>query len=376
VFALPPFLLGLAFVAVGVAAWLLGRRGAARTVRMPRDYYVGLDHLINDRFDRAAEVFTRAASSNADAAEIQFALASLFRKRGEVDRAIAIHTRLKEQSAGPVRDQATFALALDFLGAGLMDRAERLFGELAASRAYRREALEQLLRIYEQQGDWANALKIFHDLPADLRRERRGVAAHYLCELAEHAIVQGDLERAQTLLKQARSHDGALARTEILTARVEEARGDARAALARYLGVLEVAPALALEVIPRLLDLARALGEANSIEELTARLRHTAQLTPRQLAWLLATALPLEDARRIERICGEHSLEAAAASPSLGQLLARIGEADGRYQCEECGLTSVGWYWRCPKCRSWDGMRPAVFKWAERAGDGAARPSH
>jgi len=374
VFELPPFLLGLAFIAVGIAAWLLGRRGAARTVRMPRDYYVGLDHLINDRFDRAAEVFTRAASSNGDAAEIQFALASLFRKRGEVDRAIAIHTRLKDESVGPLRDQATFALALDFLGAGLMDRAERLFGELAASRAYRSEALEQLLRIYEQQGDWANALKIFHELPADLRRERRGVAAHYLCELAEHAILQGDLERAQTLLKHARSHDGALARTEILTARVEEGRGEARTALARYLGVLEVAPALALEVIPRLLDLARALGEPDAIEQLTARLRRTARLTPRQLAWLLATALPLEDTGRIERMSGEPS--AAAASPSLGQLLARIGEADGRYQCEECGLTSVGWFWRCPKCRSWDGMRPAVFKWAERADDGAARLSH
>jgi lipopolysaccharide assembly protein B len=375
VFALPPLLLGFSFVAVGIAAWLLGRRGAARTVRLPRDYYVGLDHLINDRFDRAAEVFTRAACSGGDGAEIQFALASLFRRRGEVDRAIAIHTRLKEHGAGPIREQAAFALALDYLGAGLMDRAERLFEELVASSEYRREALEQLLRIYEQQGDWANALKIFHDLPADLRRERRSIAAHYLCELAEHAILQGDLDRAQTLLKQARSHDAALARTEILTARIDEARGEKRAALARYHDVLEVAPALALEVIPRLLDLARTLGEPDAVEELTGRLRRTSRLTPRQLSWLLATALPLEDGGRIERIAGDRSLEASIGSVSLGQLLARIGEAGGRYQCEECGLTSVGWFWRCPKCRSWDGMRPAVFKWAERAGDGAARLS-
>ena len=36
-------------------------------------------------------------------------------------------------------------------------------------------------------------------------------------------------------------------------------------------------------------------------------------------------------------------------------------------QCDDCGLLSVGWYWRCPKCRSWDSMRPAVFKWADGA---------
>jgi len=96
VFELPPILLALAFIAVGVAAWFLGRRvGAARTVRLPRDYYVGLDHLINDRFDHAAEIFARMAEADDDAAEIQFALGSLFRRRGEVDRIVIRlrHTR-------------------------------------------------------------------------------------------------------------------------------------------------------------------------------------------------------------------------------------------------------------------------------------------
>jgi len=47
VIELPALLLALAFVAVGLAAWFLGRMTCpARTVRLPRDYYVGLDHLI------------------------------------------------------------------------------------------------------------------------------------------------------------------------------------------------------------------------------------------------------------------------------------------------------------------------------------------
>jgi lipopolysaccharide biosynthesis regulator YciM len=206
VFELPPVFLALAFVLVGLAAYFLGRRnGAARTVRLPRDYYEGLDHLINDRFDHAAEIFARMAEADGDAAEIQFALGSLFRRRGEVDRAIAIHSRLREFGGGNVTDKAAFALALDYLSAGLMDRAEQVLEELSASREYRNAALDHLVRIYESQGDWAKALKIFHALPPAVQQERRRVAAHYLCELAEHALLQGDPERARTLLRQART---------------------------------------------------------------------------------------------------------------------------------------------------------------------------
>jgi lipopolysaccharide biosynthesis regulator YciM len=213
---LSPLLLAFAFIVVGGIAWGLGHgRGMARTVRLPRDYYVGLDHLINDRFDRAAEVFARMAEVDGDAVEIQFALGSVFRRRGEVDRAIAIHTRLRGDATAAVAQRGAFALALDYSSAGLMDRAERLFEELAATREYRHAALDHLVRIHEQAGDWANALRVFHELPSAVQSERRRVAAHYLCELAEQAVLQGDAARAQTLLKQARAHDEDLPRAQI-----------------------------------------------------------------------------------------------------------------------------------------------------------------
>jgi lipopolysaccharide biosynthesis regulator YciM len=370
VIELPALLLALAFVAVGVAAWFLGRRtGAARTVRLPRDYYVGLDHLINDRFDHAVEIFARMAEADGDAAEIQFALGSLFRRRGEVDRAIAIHSRLREQGGASLHDKAAFALALDYLSAGLMDRAERLLEELSASREYRRVALDHLVRIYEAQGDWANALKIFHELPQGVQLERRRIAAHYLCELAEQALVQGDAERARTLLKQARTHQEDLPRADVLTARITELSGDPAGALALYLKAIEESPGLALEIIPRVLGLTRPLeGGADMLEEITVRLRRSGTISSRQLAWLLATALPPQEMRRLPDIAGEGAETASAADArSLGTLLTRIGDSGGRYQCEDCGLLSVGWYWRCPKCRSWDSMQPAVFKWAEKS---------
>ncbi|MGH8299220.1 MAG: tetratricopeptide repeat protein [Steroidobacteraceae bacterium] len=367
---LPALLLALAFVAVGVAAWFLGRRtGPGRTVRLPRDYYVGLDHLINDRFDHAVEIFARMAEADGDAAEIQFALGSLFRRRGEVDRAIAIHSRLREQGGASLQDKAGFALALDYLSAGLMDRAEQLLEELSASREYRRAALDHLVRIYEAQGDWANALKIFHALPQAVQLERRRVAAHYLCELAEQALVQGDAERARTLLRQARTHQPDLPRADVLTARIAELAGDSAGALTLYLKALEESPGLALEIIPSVLGLWSQTRGADLLSEIALRLRRNGTISSRQLAWLLATALPPQEVRRLPDIAGEpgSETESAADARSLGALLTRIGDTGGRYQCEDCGLLSVGWYWRCPKCRSWDSMRPAVFKWAERS---------
>ena len=376
-FELPPLLLGLAFVLVFLAAYFLGRRnGAARTVRLPRDYYVGLDHLINDRFDHAAEVFARVAQADGDAAEIQFALGSLFRRRGEVERAIAIHSRLRDQGGGSLRDKAAFALALDYLSAGLMDRAEQVLEELSASREYRHAALDHLVRIYESQGDWAKALKIFHALPAAVQAERRRVAAHYLCELAEHALLQGDAERARTLLRQARTHQAELPRADILTARLAVGAGDNAGALLLYLQALEMAPGLALEIIPPVLAIAGASGGTDVLQELGKRLKSSGRVTPRQLAWLLATAAPASDVARLPGIAAElgPGIQSVADAASLSALLTRIGDAGGRYQCEDCGLNSVGWYWHCPKCRSWDSLQPAVFKWAERADQGV-RPS-
>lgn len=370
-FELPPMFLALAFVLVGVATYFLGRRnGAARTVRLPRDYYVGLDHLINDRFDHAAEVFSRMAQADGDATEIQFALGSLFRRRGEVDRAIAIHSRLRDHGlSSGLRDKAAFALALDYQSAGLMDRAERVLEELAASSEYRRVALDHLVGIYEAQGDWAKALKVFHELPPAVQGERARIAAHYLCELAEHALVQGDAERAGTLLRQARTHQADLPRADILTARITDGAGDAAGALLLYLQALQASPGLALEIIPPVLAIAQRAGSVDALREVGLRLQHSGRVSPRQLAWILATAIPTPQVARLPDVTRGLGLgvDSAAEANSLSALLTRIGDAGGRYQCDDCGLNSVRWYWRCPKCHCWDSLHPAVFKWAERA---------
>src|SRR3954469_6227612 len=195
-----PEVLLLCFLLVAAAAFLLGRRTArGRRLRRDLDYFTGLDHLVNDRYDRATEVFTRLATKSHEA-DIQFALGSLMRKRGEVDRAIAIHSELEKNREAQIREQATFALGLDYMSAGLLDRAEEKLRSLMGSAQYRAAVLERLAWVYEQQREWRAALDVWRELPADKRRERAIVAAHYCCELGEAALAANDLPQARVQL--------------------------------------------------------------------------------------------------------------------------------------------------------------------------------
>ncbi|HET9472582.1 MAG TPA: tetratricopeptide repeat protein [Steroidobacteraceae bacterium] len=305
-----PEVLLLCFLVIGAAAFVLGRRSArARRVRGDTEYFAGLDHLVNDRYDRAAEVFTRLATKSHEA-EIQFALGSLMRKRGEVDRAIAIHSGLAENRDPAIREQATLALGLDYMSAGLMDRAEEKLRSLLGSERYRAAALEKLAWVYEQQRDWRAALDLWRELPPEKQTERAADAAHYCCELAEAALSTGELAAARTQLAAARVHAPDGARTRMLAARIAAASGEESRALELYTA---------------------ALAGSRTMEEEFLQEAHTA---------LGAHAAELDN-----RLRAQHRAE-----PDTPQL-------EVRFRCQQCGVGSVTWHWRCPRCRTWDALR-------------------
>jgi lipopolysaccharide biosynthesis regulator YciM len=305
-----PEVLLLCFLVVGAAAFALGRRTArARRVRSNVDYFTGLDHLVNDRFDRATEVFSRLAKDSREA-EIQFALGSLMRRRGEVDRAIAIHTELAGHREAGIREQATLALGLDYMSAGLMDRAEEKLRSLLGSATYRGAALEKLAWVHEQQRDWRAALDVWHELPPEVRRERAPVAAHYCCELGEAALAAGDTDAARVQIAAAQVHDPESARATILAARLASACGDAGKATDLYAQALMKSRAIHDAFIG---EARAALGEGAT--ELAQRLRD---------------GPPLD--------------ETGSGEPA-------------RFRCGQCGVSSVTWHWRCPGCRSYDSLQ-------------------
>src|SRR5688500_11467810 len=305
-----PEVLLLCFLVVGAAAFALGRRTArGRRVRRDVEYFAGLDHLVNDRYDRATEVFTRLADKSHEA-DIQFALGSLMRRRGEVDRAIAIHTELASHREAPIREQATFALGLDYLSAGLMDRAEEKLRSLLGSERYRPAVLERLAWVFEQQHDWRAALELWHELPPEKQLERAAVAAHYCCELGEAALAARDFTTARAQVAAARAHAPDSSRASLLAARIAVAAGEQNKAMDLY---------------------AAALGGSRTL--------HAA------FAQEAMDALPGKAAELSEKLrAAPPDSEAAPPEPP-------------RFRCAECGVASITWHWRCPSCRNWDSLR-------------------
>src|ERR1700720_4741355 len=183
-----------------------GKRWPASLGKLHPDYLTGLDYLVSEQPDRALDMFLKLMDANADTIETHFALGSLYRRRGEVERAIRIHQNLlaRDELAPEHREQALLALAQDYLRAGLLDRAEGLFQQVSEVPRLRASALDALRLVYERQHDWQQALGAFRQLARIKAAPPRTVAAHYLCELAAVAIERADNDSARKLLDQAR----------------------------------------------------------------------------------------------------------------------------------------------------------------------------
>lgn len=154
------FLLAGLFIVAAATGWAFARfsdfkRDDPPPTSISADYLRGLNLVLNRQTDEALELFVRMAKVDEDTLETHFALGHLFRRRGEVDRAIRVHQNLlaRPNLSEAQRHQALFSLAQDYLGAGLFDRAEKLFSELGSSSTLGEAALEKLVDIYERQSD-------------------------------------------------------------------------------------------------------------------------------------------------------------------------------------------------------------------------------
>src|SRR6185437_9888897 len=143
----------LAFAALA-CAWYGGYQAKQKSNRLqklnlPRDYLVGLNFLLNEEPDKAVDVFIKMLEVDSDTVETHLAVGKLFRRRGEVDRAIRIHQNLiaRPQLDKVYREQSLFELGQDYFSAGVLDRAERIFLEVVDVKEYTIPALHILLDI-------------------------------------------------------------------------------------------------------------------------------------------------------------------------------------------------------------------------------------
>jgi lipopolysaccharide assembly protein B len=377
------WIVGIAALVIGILAghfgW--GRRWPPPLSRLHPDYLTGLDYLVTEQPDRALDMFLKLMEANPDTIETHFSLGSLYRRRGEVERAIRIHQNLlARESLGPEhREQALLALAQDYLRAGLLDRAEVLFQQVSEVPRLRISALDSLRGVYERQLEWQQALNVYRRLARIKAAPPLAVSAHYLCELAGIAMERGDTVTARRLLREARAEVSPFPRAAVLRARIAERDADIGLAVRLLRTALHEAPKLMQQELPHLLRLVAPEDREAVLTELVKRAELYERGAPKRLVFAalsagLTDAAPLRVL--IEKVFADDpTLHAVWTSNSdrmdagqgdtrrmaheIGALLAHAEN----YRCLECGFSGRNFYWHCPACHAWDSFEPyAIVK--------------
>ena len=334
----------------------------------PKAYFRGLNFLLNEQQDQAIDAFIEAVQNDPDTSELHFALGNLFRRRGEYERAVRVHEHLMSRGdlAQPERDRAQHALALDFLKAGLLDRAEAALRKLEGT-AYEEEARLALLAIYERSRDWAHAGDIASKLDSLGHGSFSGRQSHYLCERASAFVAAGDADKAFAALQTACKLAPTSARPLIELAKLYSQRDQYQAAYDTLLQLEKAAPqALSLtagllvniaqnpHLLPPVMDLLRthharspSLDVMEAIvqlekDPLAARqwyLQHLEREASLVTAarWIAGETLSTQENHKLV----QHALD-QATKPLM------------RYRCAACGFEATQHFWQCPGCQAWD----------------------
>ncbi|WP_457390102.1 lipopolysaccharide assembly protein LapB [Roseateles sp. P5_E1] len=365
------FVLPVVFVLGWLASKLDSKQWKLEQRDSPKAYFKGLNLLLNEQQDKAIDAFIEAVQNDPDTSELHFALGSLFRRRGETERAVRVHEHLLRRGDLPKtdRDRAQHELAQDFFKAGLFDRAEAAYAELRGT-AFEREARLALLSLYERSRDWAKAAEVAAELEAAGTGSFSGRIAHYLCEQALVAQSQGHIDLVPSLLEQAQRRAPEAARAYVLQGQMLLKAGQAEAALAAFTKLLAANPPAFNLVAADCAAAAKSLGQPERAIALISEqyhrspsmhlLRALAGLQPgpqrERLAAHLREQPALSAATELLKL-NAGALPADEAAPMI-QTLEKAAKPLQRYRCAACGFEAAHYFWQCPACLNWDSYPP------------------
>ena len=350
----------------------------------------GLRFLLDDKPDRALEVFLGVAALDDETIDTHFALGSLYRRRGEVDRAIRVHQSIVGRAGidPKYRDAALNELARDYLRAGLYDHAEKLFLQLAEGGRDPAAALAYLVRIHELQHDWPQAAALHERLRTVGVPEQPGAIAHYYCEMAEAALAERNFDAAREHLRAARREQKDFGRAAILRGDLARLQGDPQLAVQLYRGVVRHDFHMLALVLPRLAEAAKQAGDSDTFDDSLRELLQNGIGNRSEIAYAAIVSGYYDDPVILdcvrELLITDSDLKdltgallPAGAEPTVAQLrsvahaLRNVVLRHARYRCSVCGIDSSTFLWQCPGCRSWDTLRAiAALEFLPRA----ARP--
>jgi len=362
--------LPLAFILGWVASRMDLRQLRFENRQTPKAYFKGLNYLLNEQQDQAIDAFIEAVQHDPDTSELHFALGNLFRRRGEYERAVRVHQHLLSRGDLSPADhhRAQHALALDYLKAGLLDRAEEALSKLEGT-AHEAQAHLALLSIYERSRDWIKASVVAKKLGDSGQGSFQGRLAHYLCEEAESLDVAEHAAQIVALLKQATEAAPNNARARMALAKTYEQTDRATEAYATLENLAAQVPTSLPLVAAKLAALAQTLScvpkalvlletsyaKTPSLDVLNAIVTlHKAQ-GDTHTSSLFAKHLEREPSlvAATQWIASE-KFEHEEFHPQVQRALDRAAKPLQRYRCAACGFEASQHFWQCPGCQAWD----------------------
>ena len=372
--------------AAGLIGWIVGRRGGefhkdTQVSQLSSTYFRGLNYLLNEQPDKAIELFLHIAELDKETFETQVALGHLFRRRGEVDRAIRLHQGLVQRTdiTDAQRIQALLALGEDYMKSGLLDRAETVYSDLVALDGRAPQALKHLMGIYESEREWSKAIKVAHQYEAATGENLGRLVAQFECELAERQLAAGDGDSARQSVQRAYDADSDSPRAGMIEGRMAIRDGNDAGAIRAFERVTKADPDYLPEVLPDMLAAYRRRNDFVGAKSfLSAIAEHYKGVAP-----VLALTRMVEEeqgvpaareylAKELKKrpsVRGEAALIdltlADGAEPirtleELRGITDQLLVRNPSYRCKSCGFGARTHHWQCPSCRAWGTVKPVL----------------
>ena len=359
----------------------LTRKDKTPTQSLHLEYYKGINHLLNEQPDEAINTLIRILEVDHETTETHLALGHLYRRRGEIDRAIRIHQNLIDQFKlePEKRNESLLELAQDYLSAGLLDRAEGLFREVSSVPTYKAQAMYQLMGIYEQGKDWQKAIDTIRELTGPVDAELNQIIAQYLCENAEKARAGNDIDSAFAFTEEALKVNPHCARANIIRGDICLDIGDFQRAQNTYIAIEEQSPEFLPEIVERVRRCFEALNNVQDLKRYLMHLLHkfggmtTVTLALAEIIYAehgkqKACKFIIEQLHRRPTLRGFERLVELELSdttpavfthlPALKALVIELLEHRPAYRCSGCGFSGQSLHWQCPSCKRWETVLP------------------
>ena len=370
-----------------VLGWLAARIDLQHLMHesraLPRSYFAGLNFLLNEQPDKAIEAFLEAARIDPETIELHFALGSLFRRRGETDRAIRVHKHLIDRDASlsqlseAQRLHALSELGQDYLKAGLLDRAEEIFDKLLGT-TRDEEAKRHLLEIYQQEKVWEKAIAIAAAMPGHAEHLWQKEIAEFHCELAASDLLNGRLDVARQRLDAALAVNRKCVRATLMLGELEIKVGASETALVVWQAIEQQTPVFLALAAEKMMGVYREVGrETIGVELLRSYLERHPSIDLLDTAFQAELAvngpeaayvLVRDELRRNPTLLGLDKLleaqillapqERRADLELVKNLIHNHTRRVARYRCDDCGFKARQFHWRCPACGGWETFPP------------------